>query len=717
MTKVRSRKDVIKNIAIVFLVVMLVLTFFSNTIMNYSLAEVNGRYSEYGSIRTGVRGSGTVQANTVFEQAVKGDQRVVEVFVREGDRVTEGQVLMTLEPSEIADNTAELEALKEQLKSLRDAYDRALLSRDGDADYTLAEMDIADARLELDELIAKRGEFTEERLLAIETEYADAEKAVETLGETIEALEEQIAEVSAESDDPAIVTARDKVASVKNVLEYAEKQLEKAEENLNAVSYTDLTSLNAQRDSISRDLAKLYGSRKDLNEKHADLLALKPAMDNAKTSFDNSKKEYETLYGAFDPETQPVVTPPANPEEPSPEDEVKRLEAWKGVKALYDAFKKAEADWTAKKDDIAAAQAEIDAIDERISDTDYEYTAIGKQISSAKSENKLYESNKVSVELCRGEVENVKKSLESDEKALEDAVEKIAKDLTAALKTERANLKTAEKRLEEAADDKEEADGVETLDSDIKSKERALFELEYNLEKQKESDAKANELEDYDFKKQKEEIDSLQAEIYKLQGNTAGGETEFVSKYNGTVTAFTCRVGDTLSDGSAVISVESEENGYTLSFSVSNADSRKLQIGDTATVSGGYWGSSISAVLTTLKTQPGGQTKLATFDLSGDVVSGQTLTLIAGEKSTSYSSVVPKSAIREDSNGKFIYITKTKSTPLGNRYVATRLPVEIVASDDVNAAITSPEISYIYEFAITSSTKPIADGDYVRLAD
>ena len=122
-------------------------------------------------------------------------------------------------------------------------------------------------------------------------------------------------------------------------------------------------------------------------------------------------------------------------------------------------------------------------------------------------------------------------------------------------------------------------------------------------------------------------------------------------------------------------------------------------------------------MLTTLKTQPGGQSKLATFDLSGDVVSGQTLTLIAGEKSTSYSSVVPKSAIREDSNGKFIYITKTKSTPLGNRYVATRLPVEIVASDDVNAAITSPEISYIYEFAITSSTKPIADGDYVRLAD
>ncbi|MBQ9975536.1 MAG: biotin/lipoyl-binding protein [Clostridia bacterium] len=713
MTKVKSRKDVIKNIAIVFLVIMLVLTFFSNTIMNYSLAEVNGKYSEYGTIRTGVRGSGTVQANTVFEQAVKGDQRVVEVFVREGDRVTEGQVLMTLEPSAVADNTAELEALKEQLESLKDAYDRALLSRDGDADYTLAEMDIADAREELDLLIAKRGEFTEEKLLAIATEYENAEKAVEELAESIETLEEQIAEVSAESDDPAIVTAREKVASVKNVLKYAEEQLAKAEEDFNGVSYTDLTSLNSQKDSISRSLGKLYDNEKALETKYADLLALKPAMDKAKTDFDKARGEYEALYGAFDPETQPEITVPENPDE----NEVKRLEAWKGVKALYTAYETAKGEWEANEDDIASAEAEIEAVEDQIADLNYDYSAVTKQISSAKSENKLYDKYKASVELCEDEVENVKKNLESAEKALEDAVEGIAKDLTASLKTKRAELKTAEKHLTEAAADKEEADGVEGLDEEIKSKERALFEMEYNLEKQKESDAKANELEDYDFKKQKEEIDSLQAEIYKLQGNTAGGETEFVSKYNGTVTAFTCRVGDTLSDGSSVISIESEENGYTLSFSVSNADSRKLQIGDTATVSGGYWGSSISAVLTTLKTQPGGQSKLATFDLSGDVVSGQTLTLIAGEKSTSYSSVVPKSAIREDSNGKFIYITKTKSTPLGNRYVATRLPVEIVASDDVNAAITSPEISYIYEFAITSSTKPIADGDYVRLAD
>ena len=202
-----------------------------------------------------------------------------------------------------------------------------------------------------------------------------------------------------------------------------------------------------------------------------------------------------------------------------------------------------------------------------------------------------------------------------------------------------------------------------------------------------------------------------------MKGDTTEGPMEFKSKYNGTVTSFNCRVGDSLSNGTPVITIESDESGYTLSFSVENKEAAKLKIGDTATVSGGWWGSSLSAILSEMKSEQGGKTKLLTFELSGDVVAGQTLTLLAGEKSTSYSSVVPKSAIREDSDGKYIYITKTKSTPLGNRYVATRLPIEIVASDDVNAAITSPEMSYIYEFAITSSTKPISDGDFVRLAD
>ena len=53
----------VKNAAIIFLAVLLVLTFFSNTIMNRTLPEVATQSVTSGSITARVRGTGTVVAN------------------------------------------------------------------------------------------------------------------------------------------------------------------------------------------------------------------------------------------------------------------------------------------------------------------------------------------------------------------------------------------------------------------------------------------------------------------------------------------------------------------------------------------------------------------------------------------------------------------------------------------------------------------------------
>ena len=61
-TKVKNREWV-KDAAIIFLVVLLILTFFSNTIMNRTLPEVATAEVTNGAIVAKVRGSGTVTAN------------------------------------------------------------------------------------------------------------------------------------------------------------------------------------------------------------------------------------------------------------------------------------------------------------------------------------------------------------------------------------------------------------------------------------------------------------------------------------------------------------------------------------------------------------------------------------------------------------------------------------------------------------------------------
>ena len=77
--------------------------------------------------------------------------------------------------------------------------------------------------------------------------------------------------------------------------------------------------------------------------------------------------------------------------------------------------------------------------------------------------------------------------------------------------------------------------------------------------------------------------------------------------------------------------------------------------------------------------------------------------------------IAENSAIREDNNGKFILIVESKSSPLGNRYIASRVDVEVLASDDTQSAISGA--LYGGEFVITTSTKPVEAGKQVRLSD
>ena len=75
--KTTKRREWVKNAAIIFLSVMLVLTFFSNTIMNYSLPEVATQYVQSGSITAKIRGTGTVEASDPYNMIIN-DTRVIE---------------------------------------------------------------------------------------------------------------------------------------------------------------------------------------------------------------------------------------------------------------------------------------------------------------------------------------------------------------------------------------------------------------------------------------------------------------------------------------------------------------------------------------------------------------------------------------------------------------------------------------------------------------
>ncbi len=210
-------------------------------------------------------------------------------------------------------------------------------------------------------------------------------------------------------------------------------------------------------------------------------------------------------------------------------------------------------------------------------------------------------------------------------------------------------------------------------------------------------------------------LGQLQENIDKLEGESVGGE--IVAPISGEIIAVNVRSGeDTPSDG-ILFKIQPEGKGYTMQFTVTNEQARRVSVGDTAELVNSWRYDDVDVLLTGIRpnSQNPGQSKDLIFDITGDVTDGQSLSVALGEKSADYELTVPNSAIREDNNGKFILIVETKSTPLSNRYIATRVDVEVLDSDDTRTAISAP--IYGYDYVITTSTAPVEAGNQVRLAN
>lgn len=96
-----GRRKTTGKAAVIFLAVMLILTFFSNTINNFTLPKVTYETPASGALIKEVTGTGNVEANTVRDLYVRSSMKVTGVLVKAGDTVKKGQTLLTLDTSDI----------------------------------------------------------------------------------------------------------------------------------------------------------------------------------------------------------------------------------------------------------------------------------------------------------------------------------------------------------------------------------------------------------------------------------------------------------------------------------------------------------------------------------------------------------------------------------------------------------------------------------------
>jgi len=269
-----SRRAWIKNVAIIFLVVLLLLTFFSNTILNYTLPEVSAQYAQYGSITSSVKVSGTVKANESYNVMYEADQaeaeggtvqsrKVVSVYVKEGDTVAVDSPILALQGG-----------ASDQLKKAQDEYDK--LKRE----YDLALLADTVTGLQSSKTISDAVQAIEDQkkaLAELKEEYAAVQNGVDTtsvIEARIEVLEEEIEDLTdlVSEQSAKIAEIEGKIQSAEGLIEedilstltVAEK-LAIAEEEY-AVIENSYETLSADVKMLKAELDRIQNSSGDIDK-------------------------------------------------------------------------------------------------------------------------------------------------------------------------------------------------------------------------------------------------------------------------------------------------------------------------------------------------------------------------------------------------------------------------------------------------------------------
>lgn len=606
----------VKNVAIIFLAVMLVLTFFSNTIMNASLPEAAVQYVQSGSITTQIRGTGTITAKEVYEVKTTTSRKVQSVLVTKDQEVKVGDVLLILAAGE----GTETDELKTQLETAKYSYQQKLINMSGGgSEVTRAQEKLQEAIAARDaiavnitaediELTKVRYETAKEYYQQLTYELEDAGGYVEGgKGDTLKELGDAVNAAQLEYDSNCI--------RYKNEKYYIE----------------DILASEAAR--------QLYKDKQACAEAIADVFTASEGslIDYFVTYADSTFAERKALgleFYIFDRNASYITNLPSQA----------LAEIAKGYNAIREA-----------RDALTKAQ---DAYNKAVESMQPQNEALNKQVTEAKREMDALEAEHA------------------------DMVEK----------------KTA----------------YDTAKDNVISCENALQTL-----------LKTSQLDNLELSKLANEIAELEAKLEELsggekdaEGNVTGGQ--IVSEVNGVVKEINVTAGNNTDPATAVMTIEVPDRGYTVSMNVTNEQAQKVTIGDTAEISTGYWGSSgLSGKLVGIRNntsagQSGG--KQLVFDVTGsDITSGTQVSVSIGQRSQNYDTIVPNSALRSDSNGSFVLVIVAKSSPLGNRFVATRVDVTELAKDDVNTAVSGGLSAY--DMVLTTATKPVEDGMLVRLPD
>ena len=647
-----KRREWVKTFAIIFLVILLILTFFSNTIMNRSLPEVAAQYVESGTINAKIRGTGTVSADETYDVTINQTRKIRSVMVKVGDTVSAGDTLFVLE----AADSEELKTAQQELSDMELAYQKSLI----EAGNTSA------------------------------TENRDVQKLRDAYNEALATLR-----LYSNADPTQITAALEKAKVDLTYLQRVSADAEAALTDINAeltqaqqdatTIQTELTSLETELSGMKTQLETLYSAQKD------SARAIQEA-EKKLTEAEAVKNRDWIIHG----------------------DKYQQLQSWATVGGHTDyTLMAAMAEDTSllleKNPDLtedelkayAEAYTTITTDDQTIADLNVALNNLKEDakdpVSNATLGQRITELER-SIERTDSDISRKESQMEAAQVQVQKVQDRISRQ---------EDEVTAAKR---AAEDQQtlvdQYTAASTAAEAVKTAQTALEDKVF--------EASLGDSASLDLQNSKKAIEAKKKQVEELTANADGQEVK--ANVSGKISAINVTAGNNAGADTALATITVADRGYTLSIPVTADQAKQVTVGDVATITN-YYSDDITATLESVANDPQnpGQGKMLVFRLTGDgVEAGANLTLSIGQRSANYDCLIPNSALRNDSNGDFVLVVVAKSTPLGNRYVATRASVTVLAKDDTKAAVTGLASG---DFVITTSSAPIEAGSQVRLVD
>lgn len=700
-----------KRLLIGFFVLMFALTVLSKAADSITIAQVTTQPPK-GSVLTFVaNGTGTITADAKKYVKVMEGIGVDKINVKVGQEVKKGDLLVILDPSDIADalETANREAdkLKNQMEQEELSTTESQLPTKDKAKfaYESAKQDLESAEEDLKEAKKTYKEKAIEKKTA-ETDYKNAltKNINQIYSDKTDELKEAKASYESVSlaNEESLNTALEAIRDAKNTLDALQEKDTNIRSNLETYNAYQNSDKDIAEEAINHLILAAFGDDSDAFDKYKDdkeALETKVSRANddyiqaqnmgsenyenavtaAKRAVQDAKKELaiyckkENLIRLY---VTKYTTAISNNNSQDVDNAVTGL-----YQSIYGTtgYKKHLNDLAAAQDKLSQATSQHDALQKK------------NTIALSVEQDKIDKIQKVLTSIDDGTY---------DSNSAAEAEKQTAQAAKQEMETQKQTIRTANKVIQTAKRgmNSSKFDYEQAILQDNKSKETEAKQVEAsNL---RVSSALL------DLQAKLEQVDDLKA----LQQNKG----KIKAEVTGTVDSITLEAGKkTTADTSIIINTGS----FGILVTVPNEQGEYVSIGDeiklTAKGKKDDIKVNVEGIRFTTDSQQNEIAEITAIMPKGDYIPGATLTASITKNSDLYDVCIPLTAVRSDGAGSYCLITQTRNTVLGDELLTVKVPIQVIEKDATLAAVNGALSKE--DNVIISSNKNVSEGNRVRL--